>query len=48
MLYILIFIFLDSNLEHKIFCTKYAPASFTPRNYFWCTFLLEAESIPGP
>jgi len=25
----------------------YAPAAFTPRKYFWYSFLLEAESTPG-
>jgi len=24
------------------------PAAFTPRKYNWYSFLLEAESIPGP
>jgi hypothetical protein len=27
-------------------CQPYAPAAFTPRNYSWCSFLLEAESTP--
>ena len=26
----------------------YAPATFTPRKYNWYSFLLEAESTPGP
>jgi len=26
----------------------YAPASFTPRKHSWYSFLLEAESTPGP
>jgi hypothetical protein len=26
----------------------YAPAAFTPRKYTWYSFLLEAESTPGP
>jgi len=26
----------------------YAPAAFTPRKYSWYSFLLEAESNPGP
>jgi len=26
----------------------YAPAAFTPRKYSWYSFLLEAESTPGP
>jgi hypothetical protein len=25
-----------------------APAAFTPRKYTWFSFLLEAESTPGP
>jgi len=25
-----------------------APAAFTPRKYTWYSFLLEAESTPGP
>jgi len=25
-----------------------APAAFTPRKYSWYSFLLEAESTPGP
>ena len=29
-------------------CQPYAPATFTPRKYSWYSFLLEAESIPGP
>ena len=29
-------------------CQPYAPATFTPRKYSWYTFLLEAESTPGP
>jgi len=24
------------------------PAAFTPRKYYWYSFLLEAESTPGP
>jgi len=28
--------------------TPYAPAAFTPRKYTWYSFLLEAESTPGP
>jgi hypothetical protein len=27
---------------------SYAPAAFTPRKYTWYSFLLEAESTPGP
>jgi len=26
----------------------YAPAAFNPRKYPWYSFLLEAESTPGP
>jgi len=29
-------------------CQRYAPAAFTPRKCSWYTFLLEAESTPGP
>jgi len=29
-------------------CQPYAPAAFTPRKYSWFSFLLEAESTPGP
>jgi hypothetical protein len=29
-------------------CQPYAPAAFTPRNYSWYSFLLEAESTPEP
>jgi hypothetical protein len=29
-------------------CQSYAPANFTPRKYSWYSFLLEAESTPGP
>jgi len=29
-------------------CQPYAPAFFTPRKYSWYSFLLEAESTPGP
>jgi hypothetical protein len=29
-------------------CQPYAPATFTPRKYSWYSFLLEAESTPGP
>jgi len=28
---------------------QYTPVAFTPQNiYFWCSFLLESESTPGP
>jgi len=29
-------------------CQPYLPAAFTPRKYSWYSFLLEAESTPGP
>jgi len=29
-------------------CQPYAPAAFTPRKYSWYSFLLEADSTPGP
>jgi hypothetical protein len=29
-------------------CQPYAPAAFTSRKYSWYSFLLEAESNPGP
>ena len=29
-------------------CQPYAPADFTPRKCSWYSFLLEAESTPGP
>jgi hypothetical protein len=29
-------------------CQPYAPAAFNPRKYSWYSFLLEAESTPGP
>jgi hypothetical protein len=29
-------------------CQPYAPAAFTPRKYSRYSFLLEAESTPGP
>jgi len=29
-------------------CQLYAPAAFTPRKHTWYSFLLEAESTPGP
>ena len=29
-------------------CQPYAPAAFTPRKCSWYSFLLEAESTPGP
>ena len=29
-------------------CQLYAPAAFVHREYSWYSFLLEAESTPGP
>jgi hypothetical protein len=29
-------------------CQPYALTAFTPRKYSWYSFLLEAESTPGP
>ena len=29
-------------------CQPYAPVTFTPRKCSWYSFLLEAESTPGP
>ena len=29
-------------------CQPYAPTAFTPRKYSWYSFMLEAESTPGP
>ena len=29
-------------------CQPYAPAAFTSRKHSWYSFLLEAESTPGP
>jgi hypothetical protein len=29
-------------------CQPYAPTAFTPSKYSWYSFLLEAESAPGP
>ena len=29
-------------------CQPYAPAAFTPRKHSWYSFLLKAESTPGP
>jgi hypothetical protein len=29
-------------------CQSYAPSAFIHRNYSWYSFLLEAESTPGP
>jgi hypothetical protein len=32
----------------KVVRLSYALAAFTPRKYFWYSFLLEAELTPGP
>jgi len=32
----------------EVGCQPYAPAAFTPRKCCWYSFLLEAESTPGP
>jgi hypothetical protein len=29
-------------------CQPYALTAFTPRKYLWYSFMLEAESTPGP
>jgi len=29
-------------------CQPYAPSNFAPRKYSWYSFVLEAESTPGP
>jgi len=29
-------------------CQAYAPSAFTPRRYLWYSYLLAAESTPGP
>jgi hypothetical protein len=31
-----------------VVCQPYAPVAFTPSKYTWYSFLLEAESTPGP
>ena len=38
----------DNGPEGWWVCERYAPAAFTPRKYSWYSFLLEAESTPGP
>jgi hypothetical protein len=40
--------FHDSQHMKVVRLSAYAPAAFTPRKYFWYSFLLEAESTPGP
>ena len=32
----------------RVVCQPYAPATFTPRKCSWYSFLLGAESSPGP
>jgi len=32
----------------RLSCQPYTPAAFTLRKYSWYSFLLEAESTPGP
>jgi hypothetical protein len=33
---------------HFMTAQPYTPAAFTPRKYTWYSFLLEADSTPGP
>jgi len=40
--------FHDNGTGWWLGCQPYAPAAFTPRKYPWYSFLLEAESTPGP
>ena len=46
--------FLDNGTVMVVGCQPYAPAAFTPRSipddrkHAWYSFLLEAESTPGP
>ena len=46
--------FLDNSIVMVVGCEPYAPAAFTPRSipgdrkHTWYSFLLEAESTPGP
>jgi hypothetical protein len=40
---------LQDNQHMKVVsCQPYTPVAFTPRKYSWYSFLLEAESTPGP
>ena len=47
-------IFRDNGTVMVVGCQPYAPAAFTPRSipddrkHTWYSFLLEAESTPGP
>ena len=38
----------DDGTRMVVGCQPYAPAVFNPRKYSWYSFLLEAESTPGP
>jgi hypothetical protein len=40
--------FQDSRHIKMVRLSAYAPAAFTPRKDSWYSFLLEAESTPGP
>ena len=40
--------FHDNGTGRWFVCQPYAPAAFTPRKFSWYSFLLEAESNPGP
>ena len=40
--------FRDNGTELVVGCQPAAPAAFTPRKYSWYSFVLEAESTPGP
>ena len=40
--------FHDNGTGRWLGCQPYAPAAFTSRKFSWYSFLLEAESTPGP
>jgi len=40
--------FMTTAQDVVVGCQPYAPAAFTLRKYSWYSFLLEAESTPGP
>jgi hypothetical protein len=40
--------FRDNGTGWWYVCQPYAPAAFAHRKYSWYSFLLEAESNPGP
>ena len=40
--------FMKIGTWRRLSLQPYAPAAFTPRIYSWYSFLLEAESTPGP